>query len=358
MLHHVTIATQPDNQVFKLMGGDVTNLANMFPSVQVGHGKGMGYKIILLRIFLDTIPDEDHVLFTDAHDVRVTGTHGEIMGRYWDFGADIVFAAERNCWPVKALEEKYLTNSFPEIVYKFLNSGAFIGRVGTLKTFIDKNFHNVSGVTDDQTFYTQLFLNHQTERRLVQLDTRCSIFQCLHLAMQDIDQEGRANEVTGTKPLVWHSNGYLHQWFMEDLCGLEYTSQVKLEVDQQLISPQKDIIAIDVSEKFKKYFFKTVCSKEFGGVRETQEFLHKSFPKHWILVTTPETVLPEKFDYRVYGRVLDTRRLYGMFRDPNDQMPFGRHFQLYYDKSKFWGPGEDMGFFDEFARASQLDILC
>jgi len=357
MLNHVTITNQPDNQVFKLMTG-VTNLANMFPSVQVGHGKGMGYKIILLRIFLDMLPEDDHVLFTDGHDVRITGTREDLMARYWNFGAEIVFAAERNCWPVKAMEQKYLTNSFPEIVYKFLNSGAFIGRVGPLKKLLDESFHNVSGSTDDQVFYTNLYLAHQTDRRLIQLDTRCAIFQCLHLAMQDIDQATRTNTVTGSKPLVWHSNGYLHQWFMEDLCGLEYTSQVRLEPDQQLISPQKDIIAIDVSENFKKYFFKTVLSKEFGGVRETQEFLHKSFPNHWILVATPETVLPEKFDYCIYGRVLDTRRLYGMLRESQELPPFTRHFQLYYDKSRYWGPREDYGFFDDFARAGQVELLC
>jgi hypothetical protein len=356
MLHHVTITNQPDNQVFRLMT-DVTNLAEMFPSVQVGHGKGMGYKIILLRIYLDQLPEDDHVLFTDAHDVRVTGAREDIMARYWDFGADVVFAAERNCWPVKALEAKYQTHG----VYRFLNSGCFIGRVGPLKKLIDENFHNASGSTDDQTFYTNIFLNFQSDRTRVQLDTRATIFQCLHDAMQDIDLDTGRNTETGTTPLVWHSNGYLHQWFMEDICGLEYVPQVKLEIDQQLISPMKDMVAIDVSENFKKYFFKTFCSKEFGGIRETQEFIHKSFPKHWVLITTPDTVLPDKFDYCVYGRVLDTRRLYGVWRvlgGQVDQAPFMRYFQLYYDKTKYWGPREDQGFFDDFARSGQVEILC
>lgn len=361
MFHHVTITNQPDNQIFKLMTG-VKNLGEMFPSVQIGHGKGFGYKIILLRIFLDTVTDDDHVLFTDGHDVRITGSPDEIMARYWDFGADIVFAAERNCWPVKAMEQKYLTNNFPDIVYKYLNSGGFIGRVGPLKKFLDENFHNVSGTTDDQTFYTNIYLNFQQDRRRVQLDTRATIFQCLHLAMQDIDKTNLKNNLTGTSPLVWHSNGYLHQWFMEDLCGLEYVPQVKLEIDQQLISPQKNVIAITTTsslifENNSKYFYKTFVVPD---IREAQLSLHAEYPNHWFLILEPDTVLPPQFDYCIYGRVMDTRRLYSMFRVVNgqmEQMPFMGYFQLYYDKTKVYDETGEYGFYDKFARAGNIDIL-
>ena len=330
MLHHLVVTNQPDNQVFKLMTG-VTNLAERFPSVRISHDKGMGYKVILLRQHLDTLPDDDHVLFTDAHDIRVTGSKEEIMARYWDFGADIVFGAERNCWPVKSMENKYITKNFPEIVYKYLNSGGFIGRVGPLKAFIDENFQNVSGATEDQTFYSNLFLKHQTQRTLVQLDVRATIFQCLHLAMQDIDQEALTNTVTGTKPLVWHSNGYLHQFFMEKLCGLPYKEKVKLEVDQQLISPQKNVIAISTqTNNNKNYFYKFFCVDE-ECLRETQERVHREYPGYWVCVIKGGIVLPPQFDYMIYGRVLDTRKMYMLMT----QQGVTDSFQLYYDKTKY-----------------------
>lgn len=355
MLHHVVVTNQPENQVFKCMK-NVKNLCEIFPGAQIGHGKGFGYKIILLRIFLDTVPSDDHVLFTDAHDVYITGTHEDIMARYWEFGSDVVFSAERNCWPIKAYESKYLTNNSPGIRYKYLNSGGFIGKAGALKLLIDENFHNVSGSTDDQTFYTNIYLNSQTNRRKVQLDTRAVIFQCLHLAMQDIDQENIRNTVTGTTPLVWHSNGYLHQFFMEKLCGLEYVQQVKLEIDQQLISPQKNIIAITTATSttnFEKYFYKTFVVSD---VREAQLNLHKEYPDYWFLIIEPDLILPDQFDYCIYGRVLDTRKLYSMFR-VDSQMPFMGYFQLYYDKTKTYDETGEYGFYDKFARAGMIEIL-
>ena len=327
-IHHVTVTNQPTNLVFKLMT-NVTNLGDKFPSVRIGHDKGMGYKVILLRQYLDFLPESDYVLFTDAHDIRIIGSHEEIMARYFQFGSKIVFAAEKNCWPQKALESQYRTRG----PYKYLNSGGFIGEVGALKMFIDENFQSVSGVTDDQVFYTNLYLKFQTDRARVQLDTRCTIFQCLHLAMEDIDQESLKNMVTGTRPLVWHSNGYLHQFFMEKLCGLEYTPQVKLEIDQQLISPCKNVIALTtqtLSPSDKKYFFKTFHVSD-DSLRETQKKLHAEYPTHWFCIIKEGLVLPPKFDYLVYGRVLDTRKMYMMLT----QQGITDKFQLYYDKTKY-----------------------
>ena len=354
VLHHLTVTNQPHNSVFKLMT-DVTNLGEKFPSVQIGHEKGFGYKIILLRMHLDFLPENDHVLFTDAHDVRITGTHEDILARYWDLGADIVFAAERNCWPVKALEQRYTTTNFPDIRYKYLNSGAFIGTVKALKEFIDDNFHNVSGGGDDQTFYSNIYLKLQGDRKRVQLDTRATIFQCLHLAMEDINQVNLKNEVTGTKPLVWHSNGYLHQWFMEKLCGLPYVHQVKLEIEQQLIDTPKDVVAlVTLSETFpileqnSKYFFKVYEGLEslgVGSVKDAQKLLHEKYPDKWIALFPSDFNLPPKFDYLLYGRVIDTRKVY-MFLTQN--MTFAP-FQLYYDKTRYD--------YDEFLRAGQVDIL-
>ena len=65
-------------------------------------------------------------------------------------------------------------------------------------------------------------------------------------------------------------------------------------------------------------------------VRETQEKVYKEYPAHWVCVLK-DMVLPPQFDYMVYGRVLDTRKVYLMMgpQGVTDK------FQLYYDKSKF-----------------------
>jgi len=354
VLHHVVVTNQTHNSVFNLMT-DVTNLGEKFPSVQIGHGKGFGHRIILLRQHLDFLPEDDHVLFTDAHDIRIIGSREDIMARYWNFGADIVFAAERNCWPSKALEQRYDTTNFPDVRYKYLNDGAFIGTVKALKELIDQNFHNVSGSTDDQLWYTQLYLVNQHNRKLVQLDTRATIFQCLHEAMEDIDQVNLKNVVTGTKPLVWHSNGYLHQWFMEKLCGLEYVHQIKLEIDQRLIQPIKDVVALvtfsgtsPILEQNSKYFFKVYEGLEslgVGSVKDAQKLLHEKYPDKWIALFQSDFNLPPKFEYLLYGRVIDTRKAYMFLTQSMTFAPF----QLYYDKTKYD--------YDEFLRAGQVDII-
>lgn len=351
LLHHVTVTNQPTNQVFKLMK-NVKNLCEAFPSAQIGHGKGMGYKIILFRMHLDYLKDDDIVLFTDAHDIKVTGTENEILARYWDFGSEIVFSAEYNCWPVKSNETRYLTHNTPGVPYKYLNSGGFIGRVSSIKKLIDENFHNVSGATDDQTYYTNLYINHQHDREFIQLDTCATLFQCLHLAVEDIDHVTLENKVTGTRPLIWHSNGYLHRFFMETLCGLEYVEQIKLEIDQQLISPRKNVIAFvtqsGISEENSKYFFKVYEGPEsldVCTVEEAQAKLHEKYPTHWIAMFSPDFEFPHKFDYLIYGRIMDTRKVYTFLT----QMMTFEHFQMYYDKTKYS--------IDEFMRAGQIEVL-
>lgn len=334
-MKHVTVTNQPSNPVFQCMKS-VINLGERFPSVQIGHGKGFGYKIILLRMFLDECDPDDVILFTDAHDVHVSGTHDDIIDRYRVFGSDIVFAAEKNCWPTKAFETQYLTHSDKYITYKYLNSGCFVGTVKALIEFLDQNFHNVSGATDDQMWYTQTYLKNQTRRSFVRLDTRCEIFQCLHLAMYDIDQTTRRNTITGTFPCVWHSNGALLEFF-STMCGLPWSPPVILEIDQQLISPEKNIVCI-TDQTLSIKFFKT-----YGFSPTIQETVHAKYPNHWILITG--VPLPDQFEYRIYGRVLDTRKVYVLI----DQNQVVEKFQLYFDKSKRTT--------DEFMRANQVDAL-
>lgn len=308
---------------------NVTNLCERFPSAQIGREKGFGYKIILLRMFLDECQDDDVILFTDAHDVYITGIHEEILAQYWSMNSDIVFAAEKNCWPVKSFETQYLTHNDKYIKYKYLNSGAFIGRAGSLRQWMDQNFHNVSGATDDQLWYTQLYLRDQ---KRVKLDSRCEIFQCLYLAMYDIDQMLRTNKVTGTKPLVWHSNGALLEFFMTDLCGLSWTPPIQIEIDQQLISPEKNVFCVTD---------RTDIPVKFASTVKTIEEVPCGM---WIFV--PGTVtLPEQFEYRIYGRVLDTRKMYVLV-NPDGTLSDAH---LYYDRSKTT--------LDEFMRAGMMDAF-
>jgi hypothetical protein len=132
---------------------------------------------------------------------------------------------------------------------------------------------------------------------------------------------------------------------MEKLCGLPYVHQVKLEIDQRLINPHKDVVALvsgsPILEQNSKYFFKVY---EHTG-KDTQKMIHEKYPDKWIAIFPSDFNLPPKFDYLLYGRVLDTRKVYMFLTQSMTFAPF----QLYYDKTKYD--------YDEFLRAGQVDII-
>ena len=59
--------------------------------------QGGGQKINLVRNHLESLHDGDVVLFVDGYDVIINDTLPTILERYEDMGADIIFAAERQC---------------------------------------------------------------------------------------------------------------------------------------------------------------------------------------------------------------------------------------------------------------------
>jgi len=187
------------SQVFNLgkdkkwLGGDVTN------------GPGGGQKVNLLYNFLKTQPDNSVVLFVDAYDVFFTESKEEIFSRFFKSDCDILFAAEKSCWPDSNLKELFLPSSTP---YRFLNSGSFIGYRWALLRLIENEINNTD---DDQLFYHKKYLsNLNGENFNVKLDTNCYIFQCLGGAESDVEVVNSSkivNKITGNYPCVIHGNG-------------------------------------------------------------------------------------------------------------------------------------------------------
>ena len=72
-------------------------------------GPGGGMKANLLRDYVNTLPDKDVVLFTDAYDVFYADNLETITERYLDFNTKAVFSAELYCYP-----DASIANEFPE----------------------------------------------------------------------------------------------------------------------------------------------------------------------------------------------------------------------------------------------------
>jgi hypothetical protein len=214
-MHHVVVSDAPTHPVLQQMRRDAArngwrNFCELREDgMRIGHGVGHGMKVLLLQRYIANLPDDDVVLFTDAHDVRVLGRAMDVLARFKKVGARIVFSAEKNCWPDahRACEYAFSPED-DDSEYKFLNSGAFIGYVGDLKRlFAEHAAEPLDYSTDDQRYYTRLFLAHQHEKERIRLDTRCRLFQSLFLAHQDVCPTSLVNHKFATRPLVWHGNG-------------------------------------------------------------------------------------------------------------------------------------------------------
>jgi hypothetical protein len=179
---------------------------NLGRNVKWGGGtmeaQGGGQKINLVRNHLESLHDGDVVLFVDGYDVIINDTLPTILERYEDMGADIIFAAERQCWPDAAMSPQFPVTSTP---YKYLNSGAYIGKVGTLKDFLGEAVPNDS---DDQLWMHKRFLSpigttDWISRSSVILDYEGYIFQC------DDDVEIINGQLSNGMccPCIYHGNG-------------------------------------------------------------------------------------------------------------------------------------------------------
>lgn len=73
----------------------------------------------------------DMLVFIDAYDVLYNGGKRDILAGWRRAGSpDILFSAERFCWPDADLAARFASVS--ESPYKYLNSGTFMGTDGAL----------------------------------------------------------------------------------------------------------------------------------------------------------------------------------------------------------------------------------
>ena len=171
-------------------------------------GPGGGQKVNLLYDYIQDLPDHDVVLFCDGYDVFFTDTTEEIVRRFIEMGnrCDIIFSAERYCWPDKSLESEFiiknlqLNNEYVDTPFKYLNSGLFIGRVGEIKKMIPDK---IGASDDDQFYYQKKYLSG--EQKII-IDSECYIFQT-HEPEVYKDGEQMYNPITRAYNCVYHGNG-------------------------------------------------------------------------------------------------------------------------------------------------------
>lgn len=208
-MRYVTVATKPHKNLDRLLEramkyGWSVEVLGMGDKRLQEWGKGFGVKIECLQRFLHTVPPEELVLFTDAYDILPCDAAEEVQRRYQLLGAPpVLFAAEANCHPDKERSREYPPLR-PAALYRYLNSGAFLGRAGVLKQLMESAPYKIAD--DDQRYWTTLYLQN---RSLIQLDDNAIVFQCMANCEGDILwRDGRwVNKNTGIAPSFLHLNG-------------------------------------------------------------------------------------------------------------------------------------------------------
>ncbi|KAG8231866.1 hypothetical protein J437_LFUL011771 [Ladona fulva] len=151
---------------------------------------GGGYKINLLLKELNKYKDQKDkiIVFTDSYDVILTSGPDKIIEQFENFGARLLFSAERSCWPDESLADQYPTISRGK---RFLCSGGFIGYADDLYAIVSSS--PIKDSEDDQLFYTKIFLDTKLrEKHKIQFKGKEAYLQ---------------NTAYGTVPLVIHGNG-------------------------------------------------------------------------------------------------------------------------------------------------------
>ncbi|XP_039269042.2 procollagen-lysine,2-oxoglutarate 5-dioxygenase 1-like [Styela clava] len=183
----------------KWLGGDLVNSV------------GGGQKVLFLQEGLRKYKDSEDlvIMFTDSYDVILLGDTENILNKFFELNARMVFSAENTLWPDKSLQSKYPVVQRGK---RFLCSGGIIGYAKEFWKTI--NQWKVSNTDDDQLYYTHVYLNATLRTELnATLDHTSHIFHNLNFAKDEIDLEVQdkmmviKNTKYDTIPPVIHGNG-------------------------------------------------------------------------------------------------------------------------------------------------------
>jgi len=200
-LIHLTVSNKPHPgldalRLSSLKHGVQTRVLGMGSTTAIGHGGfGFGLKLSLLHRELRVLPPETIVLFTDAFDVLIQQSLSPLEQWSQENPGKVLFAAETSKWPCKDLMYPPPLH-FP---YPYLNSGVFCGKASTILSLLESSEYTQK--TDDQEYYTRLFLKGDT----IVLDYQAQFFQCL-VGVQEKDLIFASESIQ-----VQHFNG-LKKW--------------------------------------------------------------------------------------------------------------------------------------------------
>jgi hypothetical protein len=131
-------------------------------------------KDILLKDYLEKLSDAGEVvIFSDGIDAVFMAGEEELLAKFRDSGKDLIFSTESNCYPDRTYVDRYPASA--ETQYKYLNSGGFIGKVGTIREMLADDSIDCSAFQKSNQYVWMMKYFKYPDR--ICIDTKCAIFQ-------------------------------------------------------------------------------------------------------------------------------------------------------------------------------------
>jgi hypothetical protein len=200
----------------------------------------------LLADYLEEVENDEIILFTDGNDTVFMSDQREILSKFKNFDKNLIFSAEMECWPDINLADQY--PSIENSRYKYLNSGAFIGKVGLIKELLKDDSLDLENFPKSNQYLWAKRYFKNTDK--IALDINCQIFLTLspqvgfdylpgterkYLTKMEkwfksnfAIVDGRIyNKITSTKACHAHFNGKSKWLVNEDIVKMIYNNFAK-----------------------------------------------------------------------------------------------------------------------------------
>lgn len=211
--HIVTVATDEE------MAKDLFTSGNKFHATPVNLGShkkwsggemkrlpGGGQKFNLLKKYLNKLKDDDWLVFLDGYDTVFVSHINELKIRTISSGYDIIFSAEKTCWPDESLSELFPPSRY-NTKYRYPNDGLFAGHVKALRKFFEKELQDDD---DSHLYVAKRFLELKDTLKL-EVDSENYIFQNtrgIEPGELEVADNGQLrNAITKCRPCILHGSG-------------------------------------------------------------------------------------------------------------------------------------------------------
>jgi hypothetical protein len=203
--------------------------------------RGNSEKLLHMKKFLNTLPDNDIVLFVDAYDILFMNTKKEILKRFLAMKAPFVISVDGSCWPLADKAKDFPPSPTP---FRFINSGSYIGYVKAIKDILGE-MTNINPYASDQAKFTLHYLDH---REKYTFDYYCQLFMPVAwLSDRDLEINQKNFTLkcksTDTFPCIIHGNGrgiYFYQYIYDYLfIHNPYFEQKEFTLDRYLYQKGK-----------------------------------------------------------------------------------------------------------------------